>query len=401
MYKFIVCSIFKNESHILEEWLLHYINRGVEHFYLVNDNSNDGYMKTIEKYSNYITLYHNDIETNKIGKQVLIYEKYFRNILNNSKWVAIIDLDEFLYSPLEVYLPNIFENYDEYSQIRIIWLHFGSNYNLYQPQSVVCGFTKRAPIDMSKSYFSYKTVFKGKSLISFNVHSHNVIGNEIFLNYTENSKPQLLINHYNIQSNEFFFKIKATRGDINNWFDNNKLQRDLKLFNNYDINEISDYRLCIQNENIIREIKLNKIDKLDNITLVITTNNRPDLLNRVLTTFVEHNTYPLKETYIIDYSGIQGCNDTVIEKFITILNIKSLYNKEKIGLLQCIDKVYSYVTSKYIFYCPDDYQFLEKGFVERILENSSFDNIDKYNVLASGLKETKTCLLFHPYSNIF
>ena len=29
-----VLSVFKNESHILEEWLNHYINEGVEHFYL-------------------------------------------------------------------------------------------------------------------------------------------------------------------------------------------------------------------------------------------------------------------------------------------------------------------------------------------------------------------------------
>ena len=40
-----VLSIFKNESHILEEWLNHYINEGVDHFYLLNNNSDDNYTK--------------------------------------------------------------------------------------------------------------------------------------------------------------------------------------------------------------------------------------------------------------------------------------------------------------------------------------------------------------------
>jgi len=235
MYKFIVCSVFKNEVHILEEWLLHYLNRGVEHFYLVNDNSNDKYMKIIDKYSNFITLYHNDIQTKEVGRQILIYEKYFRNILTNSKWVAILDLDEFLYSPDEINLPNVFENYNEYSQIRIIWLYFGSNYHLYQPQCVVDGFTKRAIIDTTKPYFSYKTVFKGDTLISFNIHSHIVSGNEIFLNYKEYNNHQLLINHYSIQSQDFFLKIKATRGDCDNWADHTKIKRNLDYFNSYDI----------------------------------------------------------------------------------------------------------------------------------------------------------------------
>ena len=40
MYNFCVCAVFKNESHILEEWLLHYIYRGTEHFYLVKHIQN-------------------------------------------------------------------------------------------------------------------------------------------------------------------------------------------------------------------------------------------------------------------------------------------------------------------------------------------------------------------------
>jgi len=131
MYSFCVCAVFKKESHILEEWLLHYIYHGIEHFYLVNDNSSDNFTNIIDKYSKYITLFNNDIQTTNVGRQILIYEKYFRPILNESTWFAILDLDEFLYSPIDMNLSNVFNKYNHFSQLRVNWLHFGSSEHLY------------------------------------------------------------------------------------------------------------------------------------------------------------------------------------------------------------------------------------------------------------------------------
>lgn len=438
MYNFCVCSIFKNEGHILEEWLLHYIYHGVEHFYLVNDNSNDDFKNIINKYANYVTLFHNDIQTKNVGRQILIYNKYFRPILNESKWFAILDLDEFLYSPNDIHLPNIIEKYNNYAQLRVNWLHFGSSEHVYQPQSVIEGFMKRAQIDSSKPYFSYKSIFKGNSLINFGVHSNVVNNSEIYLKYEENNIPDLIINHYCIQSQDFFLKIKATRGDCDNWFDHQNLKRDLDYFKGYDINNIYDDRLCNQNENIINNIKNNKINN-DEVTMVITTCNRVELLEKTLDSFVKYNTYPIKETFIIDDSGIQGCNKKVFDKFNSVLNIKMIYNKENIGIFQSIDKVYSYVTTKYIFYCDENLEFLQARFIEKSLNILNdpinekvytvsldphhctigyqllYDNngyykmkpdlpLDKDNTYTysgftfnAGLRKTKNCLLFHPY----
>jgi hypothetical protein len=328
MHQFCICAVFKNEAHILEEWLLHYIYRGIDHFYLVNDNSTDEYNRIIEKYSNCITLYHNDIESKEVGRQIKIYNKYFINILSQSKWFAILDLDEFLYSPVNIKLLDIIEEYNEFSQIRINWLHFGSNDHYYQPNSVVEGFLKRAQTDDTKPYFSYKTIFKGSSLIAFDIHSHQTQGNEIYLKYDENIPTRLIINHYAIQSQDFFMRIKSTRGDINNWFDHVKLQRNLDYFKGYDINDIYDDRLYKQNVEITSLIKLNNIcQKEDLVTIVLTSCNRPDLLKKTLESFIKHNTYPIKEAIIIDDSGIIGCNDIALEPFIQTLNIKSIYNK--------------------------------------------------------------------------
>lgn len=443
MYKFCICSVFKNESHILEEWLLHYIYHGVEHFYLVNDNSNDNFETITNKYANYITLFHNDVQTKNVGRQTMIYDQYFRPILNQSKWFAILDLDEFLYSPGDTHLPTIIEKYNNYGQLRINWLHFGSSEHLHQPQSVVEGFMKRAQIDSTKPYYSYKTIFQGNSLISFGVHANNVNGAEIYLKYEETAIPDLIINHYCIQSQDFFMKIKSTRGDINNWFDHQNLQRNLDYFKGYDINDICDDRLYNQNKNVVNVVKNNKIANTDEVTMVITSCNRAELLEKTLESFVKYNTYPIKETFIIDDSGIQGCNEKVVDKFKANLNIKTIYNKQNLGQIQSIDKVYSYVTTKYIFHCEEDWEFLQPGFIEKSLcilnepgndkiytvwlrphnctsghpilyddqkkgyykMKPDFSYMDKGHLYTwcgftfnPGLRKTRDCLLFHPYS---
>ena len=77
-YYLVLCAIFKNESHILQEWIEHYLIRGIEHIYLINDFSNDNYMEILNPYieENKITLYNNDKDENIFGKQTKAYNKF-------------------------------------------------------------------------------------------------------------------------------------------------------------------------------------------------------------------------------------------------------------------------------------------------------------------------------------
>ena len=54
-YDISIGSIFKNEAHILEEWIDFYIVMGINHFYLVNNNSCDNFA---EKLKNMRIWYH-------------------------------------------------------------------------------------------------------------------------------------------------------------------------------------------------------------------------------------------------------------------------------------------------------------------------------------------------------
>lgn len=385
MFNFVICSVFKNEAHILDEWISHYLFHGVEHIFLVNDFSTDNYLEIIEKYKNKITLFNNDIITKEVGRQLQIYNKYFKPILTQSKWMSVIDMDEFLYSPRETNIQNIIKNYESYSQLIVDWLHFGSNEHILQPNSVIEGFTKRAFFDKSQSYYSYKTIFKTDTLIQFGIHKQTVRGAEVHLRYNDNELPALIINHYNLQSLDFYLKIKGTRGDVNNWFDHEKLQRNKEYFASYDKNDVEDLRLYNQNKDIIKKVKLNKIDiENDEVTLVITSCNRPFLLDKTLESFVKYNTYPIKKTIIIDDSGIINCNEEVINKYKVTLNITALYNTQNISQLRSIDKVYSYINTKYIFHCEEDWEFLQPSFIEK--SKDIFEKNNDLNIFTIWLR---------------
>lgn len=361
-----ILTCFKNESHILKEWIDHYKNRGIEHIYMINDFSTDNYMEILKPYldADFITVFNSDIITNNTGRQTLLYNKYFSDIVKSlkHKWFFILDLDEFLYSPNEINLNKIIDKYDDYSQIHIGWHNFGSNSHIEQPDGVVYNFTKRDIYDESKEYISHKSGFKSRDLIDFGIHSSNVKGKSVWFKHT-NSNSELIINHYAIQSWKHFVNKKTKKGDVNNWTASaayltpNEYK---KYFDLRDSNEVSDIRLKQQN------LLINDTKKNEDITVVITSCNRFDLLKITLDSFIKYNTYPIKKIIIIEDSGKKNINNFCLVDYPNE-NFQLIYNEKNIGQIESIDKAYSFVDTKWIFHCEEDWIFTKKGFIEESL----------------------------------
>lgn len=360
-----VLTCFKNESHILQEWIEHYKNRGIEHIYMINDFSTDNFLEILQPYLDVgiVTVFDSDIVTKVVGRQVLLYEKYFYDIVKSlkHKWFLVLDLDEFLYSPNETNLNKIIEKYDDYSQLHIMWQNFGSNSHIEQPNLVVHNFTKRDKFDETKVYISHKSCFKSKDFISFGIHSSTVNGKSLWLKHTNNDSD-LIINHYAIQSWNHFINKKIKKGDINNWHASPaylKPENYKEYFDVRDSNEISDTRLKKQNF-LINDFKR------DDITVVITSCNRSDLLKITLDSFFKYNTYPIKKFIIIDDSGEKNINDFCLTDYPNE-NFQLIYNDKNIGQIESIDKAYNFVDTKWIFHCEEDWIFIKKGFIEESL----------------------------------
>ena len=258
MHYFTIGGIFKNESHILKEWIDHYLYHGVDHIYLINDNSTDNFSSILQPYieNNYVTLYNCESNHKRLGLQSVKYNHYFQEILKDTVWFGILDLDEFLYSPVEVNITKILRQYEDANQLQINWVHYGSSGYKEQPDNVVNSFINRGEYNSIKNgpdgrYNSHKSIVKTDGNVILGIHSHqyNKNGTGINISFDAKNTP-LLINHYAVQSKDFWTNIKMTRGDADSYYDSRGWNRNEKLFNDMDVNDILDERLKKQNNRI-------------------------------------------------------------------------------------------------------------------------------------------------------
>jgi hypothetical protein len=234
---FTIGAIFKNEAHIMKEWIEHYLYHGIEHIYLINDFSTDNFLEILQPFidKNMVTLYNCEVNQKWVGMQDAKYNHFFQKHLNETTWFGIFDLDEFLYSPIEIDIKNILKKYENETQLQINWVHFGSSHFEKQPTSVVSNFIHRGEYNSIKNgpngrYNSYKSIIKTDGNIRLGIHSHFYNNNTSKnISFDEENTP-LLINHYAIQSKEYWENIKMTRGDVNYWYDQQGWARNMQLF---------------------------------------------------------------------------------------------------------------------------------------------------------------------------
>lgn len=264
-------AMFKNEAHIFKEWIDHYLNQGVDKFLLIDNGSNDNYMEYLQYYiDNHIVELVVD-ETKHT--QLECCNKHFFEKSKMFEWIIVCDLDEFIYArkgikTIKDYLSCLDQNI---SQVFIPWKIFGSNGYKEQPECVVKSFTKR--INYNKEYgfqgcvkenecnYSFtKCIVRSKFLTRFNIHSHftsnnnyitsdnktnNIHSTQCFCKTNEDilEESYLHLNHYSIQSFDWFMKVKATRGDAYQISSENI--RDENYFNAFDnvSNDIYDIEL--------------------------------------------------------------------------------------------------------------------------------------------------------------
>ena len=154
-----LCSILKNESAIMTEWLTHYYNNGICDFLLCDDNSTDNSIEKINDFKNshsdvsvdFIDISYND--KNKPAQRRFLDKLAQRCIDNeiNTEWILVIDLDEIVYNREGKTITNVLKNASNYNVILMPWLMYGPNGYIKQPESVIKSFTKRIDYSVKNS----------------------------------------------------------------------------------------------------------------------------------------------------------------------------------------------------------------------------------------------------------
>jgi hypothetical protein len=112
---------------------------------------------------------------------------------------------------------------------------------------------------------------------------------------------------------------------------------------------------------------------MNNVSVVITSCGRFDLLDKTISSFFKYNSYKnIKEIIIIEDSGKpEACIklNSILNKYQNInIVLKIIINPHNIGQVESIDKAYSQVTCPYIFHLEDDWEFYKSGFIEKSIE---------------------------------
>ena len=243
-----VGCMFKNESNSICEWVEHYLHHGVDHCFLINDNSTDNSLELLAPYiaSQKVTVFNGEFGY-YLGRQKDMYNHFLLpNIREKTKWLIIVDMDEYLWSQKSVDLKTVFSQCDNYAQIQFEHTLFGSNGHIEQPtDGIVRNFTMRCADRPTKFTQNLKyAIHTDYDYSSLNVHhatprDHTHLEKDYFIILGE---PWLLLNHYCCQSFEFWKQIKCTRGDGDHY-----RQRQHDYFHEYDKNDVEDLELLEQN----------------------------------------------------------------------------------------------------------------------------------------------------------
>jgi len=248
MYYLYVFALFKNEAHCIKEWIDHYIFHGVEHFYLLDDESDDNYHNILDEYINkgLITLIKIKWDRYK-GRQKDIYNNYMLPLIKETQWLLICDLDEFVWSPQTINLTTILNTAHHLAVLQVTQTLFGSNNHISQPSSLVKSFTKRREYQCGLQRTCGYKYFINSTYPFKELNVHYAIPE---IEYDEKNRwiilddSYFILNHYCCQSRDYFEK-KCKRTDVNVFKEIN-----IDDFPEFDINEVDDFRLYEQNKSL-------------------------------------------------------------------------------------------------------------------------------------------------------
>lgn len=221
LYTLSVCAIFKNEAPWLKEWIEYHKLVGVEHFYLYNNGSEDNYQEVLRPYvaANEVTLIEwpdqkKDQWEKKIWAwvyttQVSAYEHAFNIAKNSSKWIAAIDVDEFIVPVKADRITQVLEKYEKhFPGVEINWSIYGtSGLDEIPAHSLMIELLHKKAFSSSNLNQSYKSIIRPDQYESFFWPPHRCNYIDGRQAYHADTK-EIVINHYINKCKSYFFSHK-------------------------------------------------------------------------------------------------------------------------------------------------------------------------------------------------
>lgn len=254
-YNISVVTIVKNEASYIEEWINYYLSIGVDHFYIYDNDSTDN-LKDILSKPNLKKRVTYKMMSGRL-RQLDAYNDALNMCRNVTKYVAVVDADEFIYCPggdHTLYpVVDSFLDKKEIGGLAVNWLIYGSSNFEHRPKGLVTNnYLYRSKVEFEKNRH-IKTICNPRKTFNFTIthHPNYLPGfyaiNENFVkitgSFTDNvSVKKINIHHYYSKSKEeFLMKRERGAGDVMN-------KRRLAEFDEHNRNDVFDDSICKYNK---------------------------------------------------------------------------------------------------------------------------------------------------------
>jgi hypothetical protein len=220
-----VCAIFRDEAPYLAEWLTFHRLHGVERFYLYDNRSTDDWRDEVapEPASGVV---HVTPWPEEPG-QFSAYNACLRRRRTEARWIAFIDVDEFLFSPTGRSLPDVLRTFDTSPGVVANWRVYGPGGHERRPEGLVTeNYVRRARDGHHYSHLVKSIVYPRKThSLSTTPHAFRHYGRAVGEDkrprrsdtfYRDSASADLLrINHYYSKSlEELDRKLARGRSDV-------------------------------------------------------------------------------------------------------------------------------------------------------------------------------------------
>lgn len=223
-YELSMCAIFQDEARYLTEWIEYHRMLGVTHFYLYNNNSHDNYRDILKPYikKNIVDLidWPSPETSDWTPYQIAAYNDCINKTKSVTRWLAIIDIDEFIVPTKANNLLDLLKKYERSGGLQIFWQFFGTSWINKIPtnKTLVESLLLKAPKDYGGNY-NFKTIVQPRTVSKYYVHGgeYNRPWKEIFPHGTRGGAMQPInidivrIHHYWTRDEDYFLNQKIVR----------------------------------------------------------------------------------------------------------------------------------------------------------------------------------------------
>lgn len=254
-YELGVITLFRNEANYLKEWIEYHRMLGVDHFLLYNDRSTDHWAEVLEPY---IQSHLVEVTDWSLPEgmplfptwQVMAYKDGFRRSESNTKWLAFIDVDEFILPKKNsTILECLAEFYPSASGVYACWRNFGTGGVYVNPGEPILTRLTAASDLWHPRNASGKSIVKVEEVMIEQVWSphqltlkkgaqyYNGSGKPLYFKESDlqidpqHTSDYIQINHYVMKDENFFQNVRLPRAISREYGEISLLLEHYKSFN--------------------------------------------------------------------------------------------------------------------------------------------------------------------------